>query len=259
MTPARHPVRWLTAALWCSGWLPFLRSSRSPNDALAALTAAALAVMMVHRTRSETTEPAPAPLLAASLLLAAGGVATGCTLPIALALVLLAGRWVATDPRRADELRLLALLSLPWLATDGAALALAFRHSAAWAAGLFFGWSGYEVVRDGTTLTIAHQPLAVAAACAGLDTLHITLVAGSWLAGVLRSRRGLWLAVLALPGLAWLANTIRVIVLGGVALTWGPEAAIGWFHDWGGLSVIVAMFILAGGWVALLHRTEAPR
>ena len=56
--------------------------------------------------------------------------------------------------------------------------------------------------------------------------------------------------------LAWLANTLRIITLGGVALKWGADAAMGWFHNWGGISVIVVMFALAGSWVALLHRME---
>lgn len=249
----------LTAALWLMGWLPFWRSRHSLNDALAALAAAGLFVVAARRCQSEGPVPVSLPVLAVALLLAVAGVMAECTLPVALALVLVAGLGCRPEARRVDELRLLALLTLPWLATDGAQLALACRQSAAWATEMVFHTVGFDVVRDGTTLTIGRQPLAVAAACAGLDTLHITLVAGAWLAGVLRTRRFFWLGVVVLPALAWLANTTRVIVLGGVALTWGPDAAIGWFHDWGGLSVVVTMFTLAGGWVTILRRTEVMK
>lgn len=256
MILSRRTARLVPISVWLVGWLPFLQGNRSITDALAALAAAGLAIVTARCSGSEEPVRISAPVLFGALLLAGVGVILDCTLPVAVALVALAGLCCGPNARRIDELRLLALLSLPWLATDGASLALALRHSAAWATGAFFHGLGFAIVREGTTINIAGQPLAVVAACAGLDTLHATLVAGAWLAGVLPARRRFWLAVAALPALAWLANTTRVIALGAVALAWGPDAATGWFHDWGGLTVIVVMFALAGAWVALLHRTE---
>ena len=256
MTPRGWSLRVLLAAIWLAGWLPFWRSNHSRADALAALAATTLLVAAVRRHWTGDPVRLPTKVLVVGLVLAAAGVVAEFTLLVALALVVLAGHGCSTDARRRDELRLLALLSLPWLATDGAPLALAFRHSAAIATGAVFHALGFAVARDGTTLTIEGQPLGVVAACAGLDTLHATLVAGAWLAGVLRGRKRFWLAVSLLPALAWLANTVRVITLGGVALEWGPETAAGWFHNWGGLTVIVVMFTLAGMWVHVLHRAE---
>lgn len=255
MSLTRRAAYAVFATVWGLGWLPFLRGNIAFTDTLAALAAAGLAVQVVRTIPWSARLELPRPTLIGALLLAGFGLVIDRTLPVAVALVLLVGRTVA-DSRRADELRLLALLSLPWLATDGAMLALAFRHSAAWAAGTAFQFLGYAITRDGTTLDIEGQPLSVAAACAGIDTLHATLVAGAWLAGALRGRGRFWLAVAALPLLAWLANTLRIITLGGVALKWGADAAMGWFHNWGGISVIVVMFALAGSWVALLHRME---
>ena len=256
MTLSLPAARILPVVVWIVGWIPFLRGSASLNDGLAALAAAGLALFTARHAWSEASAP-PAPTLVAGAVVLAGlGLVTDFTLPIAIALVLLACPAGATNARRNDELRLLALLSLPWLATDGTGLALAFRHSAAWATEAFFHLSGFAVSREGTILTIEGQPLAVAAACAGLDTLHATLVAGAWLAAALRRRKLFWSAVAALPLLAWVANTSRVIALGGVAITWGPDAAIGWFHTWGGLAVIVMMFALAGAWVAVLRQAD---
>lgn len=249
-------ARALPAAIWLAGWLPFWRSHHSLPDALAALAAAALLVFAARRTWSDAPAQIAPGVLIGALVFAAAGVMTECTWPVAVALAALAGLGSSASARRLDELRLLALLSLPWLATDGASLALAFRHSAAWATGAVFHLLGFAIVRDGTTIDIEGQPLGVVAACAGLDTLHATLVAGAWLAGVLKGRWRFWIAVSLLPALAWFANTLRVIALGGVALAWGPEVAEGWFHNWGGLTVIVVMFALAGTWVRALHRTE---
>jgi exosortase/archaeosortase family protein len=112
------------------------------------------------------------------------------------------------------------------------------------------------VTRAGTSLQIEDQPLAVDAACAGIDTLQSTLVAGLWLAETLRTPGAWWRAVAVLPLLAWLANTARIVMLGAVAVTAGHEAAKGAFHEWGGLSVVVLVFVLAGAWVAWLRARE---
>lgn len=255
-------TRWgllsLLAILWLIGWLPFRRSQHSTNDTVAALAATVLLVAAVRRPGAGSPVLVPAGMAGAVIVLVLAGVVTGFTLPAALGLSLLVARAGTTNGRDRDELRVLALLSLPWLATDGAQLALAFRHSAAWATGAAFDLLGFAVVREGTTVTIEGQPLGVVAACAGLDTLHTTLVAGAWLAGSLRTRRRFWLAVGLLPALAWVANTLRVIMLGVVALAWGPEVAAGWFHTWGGLAVILTMFALAGTLVGALHRGTRP-
>jgi exosortase/archaeosortase family protein len=154
----------------------------------------------------------------------------------------------------------------PWaagaliLAALGPALGWVFRLTGAWAAEGFFHVAGLHVVRDGTLLRVEDQPLAVDAACAGLDALQATLVAGFWLAETLGTGRRWTLAALALPLLAWLANALRIVLLGAVALAAGTEAATGWFHTWGGLVVVVLVFLLAGLWVAFLRWTEpAPR
>jgi exosortase/archaeosortase family protein len=244
----------LLAVLWAAGWLPFWHSQQSGSDAVAALAAAVLLVAALRRHGAQNPIHVSSGALTAVLLLTLAGIVAGFTLLVAFGVLGLAGRAGTTEARPRDELRVLALLSLPWLATDGAQLALVFRHSAAWATGMIFDLLGFAVVREGTTITIEGQPLGVVAACAGLDTLHATLVAGAWLAGVLRNRKRFWLAVALLPALAWIANTSRVITLGGVALTWGPDVASGWFHDWGGLAVILVMFALAGGLVGALHR-----
>ena len=44
----------------------------------------------------------------------------------------------------------------------------------------------------------------------------------------------------------WIANTIRIFMLGFVGLTFGVDYAMGPFHDWGGLLAITIMFFSSG-------------
>jgi len=110
---------------------------------------------------------------------------------------------------------------------------------------LMFQMLGYSVAREGTMLYIGNLPLSVEPACAGLNVLQAMLVAGSlvicltvpsgWRFGV---------AVATLLPLAWLANTMRIFMLGLAGVTMGPDFAMGWFHKWGGWAVLCAMYLL---------------
>ena len=94
---------------------------------------------------------------------------------------------------------------------------------------------GLAVSREGTQIIVQNFPVDVSAACAGLKVLQAMLVAGSLMAFVqLGFSRWYWPAVAVLPLVAWLANTLRVVMLSTVALTFGADAAHGWFHEWGG-------------------------
>jgi len=44
-----------------------------------------------------------------------------------------------------------------------------------------------------------------------------------------------------LPGLAWLANVSRIVLITGAGLSAGVEFSQGIFHTWGGLLVIAVM------------------
>jgi exosortase/archaeosortase family protein len=251
---ARHGCLLLLAAAFALGWLAAAGAAVTLWEQAAA---AGAALLVLGRARGVAAPPAP--WAAGALILAALGLALGWAWPAAVAAAGLAARAQPAGLPRARAVAL-ALLAVPWIATDAAALGWVFRLTGAWAAGGFFDLAGLHVVREGTMLLVEDQPLAVDAACAGLDTLQATLVAGFWLAETLRTGRRWAFAALALPLLAWLANALRIVLLGSVALTAGTEAATGWFHTWGGLVVVVLVFLLAGLWVAFLRWTEpAPR
>jgi exosortase/archaeosortase family protein len=241
----------LLVIILAAGWLAADNAGAALWEQLAAMVAL---VMVVRRV-------APAPLGpigawgATALAFAGVGLVLGWAWPAALAAALVAAQ-TQREPLAKWKLALWAILSVPWLAADAGAVGWFFRLSGAWATEGIFHSMGFAVTRQGTWLRVEDQPLAVDAACAGIDTLQSTLVAGLWIAESLRSPRHWWLGVAVLPLLAWIANTLRIFMLGALALTSGYESATGWFHAWGGLGVIVAVFVLAAGWVGWLRHRE---
>jgi len=190
------------------------------------------------------------------------GLALDLTFLLAAAWTILLWAWLSekiSDEKTASTRRLLvlALLAFPWLTLDLPSLGWWFRLSAAWSAEHLFMVLGFTVARDGTQIIVQNFPVDVSAACAGLKVLQAALVAGSVLAFVLLARsRWYWPAVAVLPVAAWLANTLRVVMLSTVALTFGADAANGWFHEWGGWLVLVTMFGLCALLFATLRRLE---
>ena len=250
-TQSKAPAGLLLLAILGAGW--WAASGRGVA-AMEQAGAAVAAFLAAWRWRSQAARPLTG-ADAGALAFAAAGLALGWAWPAALALALTLGRG---EPAGLARWRIAALgaLAAPWIAADAVALGWGFRYTGAWAAGGVFDLAGLAVTRSGTSLQIEDQPLAVDAACAGLDTLQSTLVAGLWLAETLRTPAGWWRAVAMLPLLAWLANTARIVMLGAVAVTAGHEAAKGAFHEWGGLGVVVLVFFSAGAWVAWLRARE---
>lgn len=155
----------------------------------------------------------------------------------------------------------LPLLAMPWVVLDGAAIGWWFRLSGAEVTAAFFKLLAFDVVHDGTLLVVNGKPISVEAACAGLNTLQSMLIAGVALAFVLlRSRRRYWWNVALLLPLAWLANTLRIIVLSAAALTFSSGFVSGTFHDLSGWLVILLMFLGCWGlfaWQNRLTKTQA--
>jgi len=201
-------------------------------------------------------------LLISALVIFILGLALDVALLLALAWTMALWSWLSgkISPAQSNKLRRLLvflLLAFPWLALDLPSLGWWFRLSAAWSAEHFFQALGLAVTRDGTQIVVQNFPVAVTAACAGLNALQAMLVAGSLMAFVQLGRtRWYWPALLVLPLAAWLANTLRVVMLSTVALTFGADAARGWFHEWGGWLVLIVMFTLCGAAFALLGRGQ---
>lgn len=191
------------------------------------------------------------------------GAAVDSTLVLAVGWVLLWRAWLGVQlvpGAMAVQPRALVLLvcAFPWLGPEGQAVGWWFRYSGAWGAAGLFGAAGFEVARDGTFLTVQGLPLAVDEACSGLHALQAMLVAGTVLAWVMLAGWRFWVGVALLPLLAWAANLSRIVTLGVTGLSFGPEAALGWFHSWGGWAVLMAMFGLCVGVFRVLAGIGRP-
>ncbi|MBS0656944.1 MAG: exosortase/archaeosortase family protein [Verrucomicrobia bacterium] len=196
-----------------------------------------------------------ATLIAAQLALGAGSLG---------ALGLAAAAWSWLRRRRSPEARNraarllpLLVLAMPWVAHETTELGWWFRLSGAWVTEQAFAAFGLAVTREGTLLNVEGTPISVEAACSGLQTLPAILLAGALLLALrVRTRRGLLLGLCMLPLLAWVANTVRIGVLSGLALSLGERTPTGTAHELIGLVVIAGV---VGAVAALpLPRRQPP-
>ena len=145
-------------------------------------------------------------------------------------------------PRR---LLVLLFLGFPWLTQNVDSLGWLFRYTGAGAVQFLFTMLGMTVHRQGTLLYIGLLPLSIEPACAGLNVLQSMLIVGCLLICI-RIRGGwrFWAGIASLVPLAWVANTLRIFMLGSAGVLFGSDFASGWFHKWGGWLVLCLMFFL---------------
>ncbi len=169
--------------------------------------------------------------------------------------------WLQDGARsRAARLTPVLLMAFPWITLDWQGLGWLYRYSGAWATSKFFGALDLDVLHNGTEVLIEGVLLKVDASCAGLHTLQVMISLGMALAAILAAEsRFYWINLPLLFALSWLANTLRLIVLAAIGLIWGTSVAESWLHDWGGLSVVFAMFLLSWPIIQLTARLGSRR
>ncbi len=259
---------WLALLFTTGAWL-WEREARQTALALADTLPLLLAFPLFWRLGAPWTfrtdsPPFPWPAVAGALLLGAAGCAAGSGLLTALGWAAALGAWLLSRTSPAHRLvrtrlLLLPLLGFPWLVGAAGGLGWWFRLSAAWVSEKCFAASGFEIIRLGTLLTVRGEPLSVEAACAGLGSLQAMLLAGAAAAALeLGKSPRFWFCLPVLFLAAWLANTLRVLLLSATALSAGHEFASGSFHGLLGWAVLVAVFqgclLLFRSWV----RRPAP-
>ncbi len=236
-------------------WLRDLRWTAEASDVLPALAGFPLMAWLGspwHWQRGPFRLDPPA--LAVAAIAVVLGSALHLTLLLAVAWT--AALWAWLQPRLAPEdipriarLLILPLAGFPWIALDLQPLGWWFRLTGAHASEILFSGLGFEVTREGTSLLVQGMPVEVSAACAGMNALQSVLIAGAFLAYVLlgKTKAYHWNLLLLLP-LAWCANTARIVTITAAAMTWGRDFAMGMFHTWGGLLVLILMFMAC--WIA---------
>lgn len=154
----------------------------------------------------------------------------------------------APSPSNLNKLLVIPFFGFPWVSFDANGIGWLFRLTGANATSALFSSLNFNVVQEGTQLLINNVPISVEAACSGLNTLQSMMILGLTLAYLdLKDSALYWINIPILLGLAWIANTLRIILISSLALICGPEFAMGPLHIWGGLLVIVIMFLLAWG------------
>lgn len=208
------------------------------------------------RLRASPGELSPVTMVLAAGLVVAGA-ASGLMVLLAAGWTAMLGLWIhahfePSPTRPLLPLLAFAMLAFPWIPLDIPRLGWWFRLSGASVVGGAFHALQLDVTREGTLLMVQGLPLSVDAACAGLNVLQAMMIAGFV---VLYRRAGgthsFWIGLALLPAVAWVANTVRVFVMGFTALTFGSRFAQGGYHTWGGLLALCLMFF---GCVALFER-----
>lgn len=186
------------------------------------------------------------------------GVLSNLTLLLALAWTLSLRAWLIhrTDARQtaSETTKLLALpfLSFPWVSTDLNSLGWAFRWSGAAAVDYLFSALQFDVVRQGTFLWVQGKAMSIEAACSGLNGLQSMLMAGTTLAYLkLRHTNSFFCSLPLLVAAAWLANTIRIIILAFIAVggRWDMQnKLIHGLAGWGSLCLAFGLCWLIFTW-----------
>jgi len=254
--------------LWISGiglllaavaiWVRDRQWLAAPEDSLPLAFGLPLAFLL-GRPWVPTAGPFPkkAQLLAiAGAAVFAIGWFVGSITVLALGWTLLCFLWAfhgfAPQPRR-GRLAWLALFSFPWLVIEWQSIGWAFRLSSAAVAELFFRLVEIPATREGTHLNVMGVPIEIEAACAGWNLLQLTLLAGIALGAYeIRPTRRFVLLLCLLPGIVWIANLLRILILSGIALSFDTQTAGGAVHGLTGLAVLGAVLAMTKGLSILL-------
>ncbi len=165
----------------------------------------------------------------------------------------------ALNPKRSA---IAFLFVFPWITHDFPEVGWWYRLSGAWITEHLFLGLGVPVTRQGTEMLIGGVPMSVEAGCAGMGLLQSMLVVGTFLLLITYPRSKMFFLLLpALPVVAWMANTLRIVTISAVGLWMGAEFSQGIFHTFGGLLVIVTMVLLCLALLWLIRRQfpERPR
>ena len=268
-TPSNNPspklglplVPTLLAVSAAGIWLVEPRWMQSEPDVAVIAVLIPLALGMAKNRRSQGSKPATKHGLWLTAMGLTAGVLTGSMTLMAFSWGYLAARfWAVPSDVRLGRLTVLFAGAFPWVLLDFFSVGWAFRLSAATVAAQVFEGLGFVAVSDGTFLTIDGVEISVENACSGLNLLQTLLSAGVALTATqFPTARAFWVLLVALPGLAWVANTTRVMAISWWGWRYGADAAAGAFHTWGALIVLVAALGLFLGTASLLRRTPLGR
>lgn len=120
---------------------------------------------------------------------------------------------------------------------------------------------GYPIARHGVVLSIGSYQLLVADACSGLSSMFTLTAMGMLYLYLVRhpSRLRMVLILASLWPIAFIANTIRVMVLALITYHLGDEVGQGFLHDFAGVLLFTIAMLLLFGLDLVLSRLLKPR
>lgn len=162
---------------------------------------------------------------------------------IALGAIVLTSGWAAARALWFPVFFLIFMIPLPGSVVDATTGAL--KQWVSVAAEWLLLMAHYPVGRSGVMLTVGNYQLLVADACSGLHSMF-TLTAMGILLLYLRARNNVAHQLIMLASIlpiAFVANTIRVLILVLITYHFGDEAGQGFLHGAAGIVVIVAALL----------------
>lgn len=168
----------------------------------------------------------------------------GSLIPVGAGLLLIVRGWPGLRVMAFPLLFLFFLVPLPSALVQ--VLTTPLKSGVSWLAAELMAIAGYPVARSGVVLNVGQYQLLVADACAGLSsifTLEALALVYLQLVPTAAAWRKWTLGLLAVP-IAFVANTVRVIVLIAVTYHLGDEAGQGFTHDFAGMLLFIVAVIL---------------
>jgi exosortase len=158
------------------------------------------------------------------------------------------GGWQLVKTLRFALLVLFLAIPLPAILFNQIALPLQFFTSKL--ASHLLPYFGVPVLREGNVIELATMKLEVAEACSGIRSL-VTLFTLAVFYGYFLEKSFFRRAILALSSIpiAIAANAVRIFGTGLCVEYWGPDMAIGFFHEFSGW----VMFVVSLGCLFIVH------
>lgn len=135
--------------------------------------------------------------------------------------------------------------TIPWPGLLVETLTFHLQLISAKSAALVIGLLGMPVVREGVEIQLGGYKFEVAAPCSGIRSMAALMALGALCAYLLKGTRLRRIALfLLVPPLAMIGNAFRIVVILLIAAKWGTEAANGFYHEFSGLVLFLATFLL---------------
>ena len=174
----------------------------------------------------------------------------GSQIPVLLGILLITRGMAAVRALWFPLFFLLFMIPLPGMLVD--AITGPLKQHISELAEMALYWAGYPIARSGVTLSIGPYQLLVADACSGLNSMFSLSAMGLLYLYIVQHRSWLrnGLLISSLLPIAFVANTVRVMILVLITYYFGDEVGQGFVHKFAGMLLffvsLLSLFALDG-------------